>query len=208
MKGKLILLMTVAVVVILPAVASAHSSGYGYNYYGYYSDCWNHFWHKTVNPQIDVEPGPNYVSAESVGSIHWNKGSTWSGYNTYCPSGGQSAGEIDLEGIANMTTTMINVIDINVTNPGSKCMSTITLEVGVIGDFPHGTSYVISKEKTDFDSASQNWTAFSHTDYNSVTFHFSLNPGITKTFYIGFYLPPSGDYPSSNGNLWYQLTTG
>lgn len=205
MKAKLVLLITVVVAAMLPAVAAAHTMSYSYNHYNNY---WGGFWTKTVNPSVEVQPGPNYALAEKVGSIHWNEFKKWSYYNKYCPTGSSSGGKIDLQGIYDMTTTMLNVIDINVTNPGYKTMHYVTLKIGVIGDFPHGTGYVISKNPLDINNSTQHWMPFSHTAYNSVTFHFSLNPGQTKTFYIGFYLPPSSDYSVSSGNLWYQVIKG
>lgn len=207
MKAKLTIMLVVLVAAMLPAVAAAHTIGYGYGY-GYSNNHYTHyFWEKNPKPSVAIQKGPNFNSAKSVGAIDWKSGAKWHYSYKPCPKDGYNAGGIDLEGIVNQSTTMMNVLDINVTNTGYKTIQKVILTVGVIGDFPKGSEYVVSDKILSFNDTSLNWMPFGSGSFKSITFMFHLNPGETSTFYVGFYLPPSAGYSNSMGNLWYSVNT-
>ncbi len=182
MNRRVTLLLIAAVTAILPAVAVADVMITG-----------NVLVNGTQNaPVFVIQPGPNYPSAFEIGAIAWN------------PNAGVSQTEgsvapmatFDLEGIANQTTALANVLDLNVTiNAGV----TGTLYVNFTGDFPAGALvWITSTQTTVNDVMSQ----VGGQSINSATFTYT-GPfqGGTTTYYISFYLPASLSYAGSSGTI-------
>lgn len=202
MKRMLSVLAVVLVFSIVPAASVAHT----FNGWGDYSSyC---FWEKAPSVKVVVQPGPNYVSAEHSGAIKWLSGKQWGSNYKSCYSGCTNAGSVDLEGISDMNTTMVNVIDVNVTNTGYKTIKAVSLQVGVAGDFPNGSLYLSTDHMTGLSSQNITWKAFTSGAYTYYTFSFGLSSHATKVLYLSFHLPASNQYNESNGNIWYKVTTG
>ncbi len=184
MNRKVTLLLIAAVTAILPAVAVADVMITG-----------NVVINGTQNaPVFVIQPGPNYVAANAVGSIIWNPQVE----SVVQQTDGQIVpmASFDLEGIANQTTALANVLDLNVTiNAGV----TGTLYVNFTGDFPAGALvWITNTTMTVNDVMSQTGGQ----DINSALFVYSAPfPGGTTTYYISFYLPPSTAYEGASGNI-------
>lgn len=189
--------MSILVASMLPAVAAAHTMGYDHSF--------SNFWNKTAKPSVDIQPGPNYISAYNVGSIVWKEGGKSSYSSGYCPGGATSAGQIDLEGISNMTTTMLNVIEINLTNTGYNAIKPVSITVGIMGNFPNGSKFLVSGQLISLSDIHKNWKSFTAGSYNSFTFQFQLDHGKKSTTYLSFILPPSSQYAHSIGDIWYKV---
>ncbi len=194
----LALVLVTFIVLMLPAAASANFYGYNYSYnYNSYDD--------KSYVSASLQQGPNYQIAHKLGSITFQKSykdSWW--YEYFCGSGSQSTEKVDLEGISNLSTSMLNVLDINVTSQSYKQMSSVQLSIGLTGDFPNGSKYIVTEVKLPTQSDVSSWLPFSSSQSTSLNFTFSLSPGQTATFYLSFYLPPSSNYVGSSAMLWYQ----
>ncbi len=183
MNRRVTLLLIAAVTAILPAVAVADVMITG-----------NVLINGTQNaPVFVIQPGPNYPAANSIGAIVWNPTNVVSE---------QVVGQVtpmatfDLEGIANQTTALANVLDLNVTiNEGVVG----TLYVNFTGDFPAGgLVWITSTLMTVQDVMSQ----VGGQSINSASFSYSGPfPGGTTTYYISFYLPASTAYAVSTGTI-------
>ncbi len=181
MNRKVTLLLIAAITAILPAVAVADVMITG-----------NVVINGTQNaPVFVIQPGPNYPAAHSVGAIAWNT----SGMD-------QSEGQLvpmasfDLEGIANQTTALANVLDLNVTiNEGVVG----TLYVNFTGDFPVGALVWISETQLSIGQVMSQ--AGGHNLSNASFVYNGPFSGGTTTYYISFYLPPSTDYLGAQGSI-------
>ena len=184
MNRKMTLLLRAAVTAILPAVAVADVMITGNV--------------AIVGPQntpiFELQPGPNYPAATAIGAIYWNPmlpASVEQPVNGPLPMA-----TFDLEGIANQTTALANVLDLNVTiNEGVAG----TLYVNFTGDFPVAALVWISASSM---TVQQVMSGVGGQSINSATFTFSGPfPGGTTTYYISFLLPASASYAGSTGTI-------
>lgn len=173
--------MIAAVATILPAVAVADVMITGnVNIIG------------TQNqPVFVLQPGPNYLAANAAGSIIWNPQVVSAPELAPAPMA-----SFDLEGIANQTTALANVLDLNVTiGAGVNGV----LYVNFTGDFPAGAMVWITSSLANVNDVMNQ--AGSPQALNSASFMFS-GPfsGGTTTYYISFYMPP-GSYNGDTGSI-------
>ncbi len=197
---KLALVLVIMLVLMLPAASSAHSPGWGG------SGSWGSFWTKT-SVSVEVQAGPNYYTAKHLGAIQIERDSSSyysKFYSFFCGSGGKKIEKVDLEGMQNYTTVLYNVLDINVTYEKSMSYKGISFDIGMIGDFPNGSRYMVSTSQLDSSSNISYWHSFSSTDPTSLSFSINTCQSGVQTYYISFYLPPSDSYVGSNAELWYQ----
>ncbi len=169
MNRKVTLLLIAAVAAILPAVAVADVMITGQiSLVG------------TENtPVWELQKGSNFVKAYNVGAVNFSIDQ-----RTYIPT-------IDLQGIANQTTTMINVIDLNITK---DVAGTLWLNL-TSSNLPVGTMMYISDTELSFGSlpAGQLIDSTVSTPSNLAT----LNVNFGDVYYIGFYLPANTGWGSS-----------
>lgn len=144
-------------------------------------------------PIFYLQPGPNYPAAHAIGAIDWNP-MLESVVNQ--ENGPLPMATFDLEGIANQTTALANVLDLNITISAGV---TGTLYVNFTGDFPAGTLVWITNSTV---TVGQVMSGVGGQGINSASFVFS-GPfsGGTTTYYISFYLPPSLSYSSASGTI-------
>ncbi len=183
MNRKMTLLLLTAVTAILPAVAVADVMITG-----------NVAIVGTQNtPIFYLQPGPNYPSAYAIGAIAWNP-------EVVAPSVVNNQplpmASFDLEGIANQTTALANVLDLNITIAAGV---TGTLYVNFTGDFPTGTLVWITNTTASIGAV---MSGVGGQSINSASFTFS-GPfvGGTTTYYISFLLPASTGYAGSTGTI-------
>ena len=182
MNRKVTLLLIAAVTAILPAVAVADVMITG-----------NVLVSGTQNtPVFVIQPGPNYATANMIGAIGW----TPSNGATVGTDGVASMGTVDLEGIANETTALANVLDLNVTISSGV---TGTLYVNFTGDFPGVGLVWISTSQMSVQSV---MSQVGGQPLNGTSFSFSGTfSGGTTTYYISFYLPASNAYVGTSGTI-------
>jgi len=160
---------------------------------------------------FEFQPGPNYAAANATNSIGWMPDVL-----------GGEMGTLDLQGSYYVQTSMINVIDLNITISNALAPSSFMgLYLNVSSsNFPVGTEMVISTSTITF--AVLIGTAITHyvgtpisVDGSSlatvVAVDLSENPHLlitnfspAQTFYIGFVLPP-GYYAGSSALLTGQF---
>lgn len=184
MNRRMTLLLVAAVTAILPAVAVADVMITG-----------NVAIVGTQNtPIFYLQPGPNYPAANAVGSIYWNP--IVEATYTASQEGPLPMATFDLEGIANQTTALANVLDLNITiNAGV----TGTLYLNFTGNFPAAAMVWITSSQVTVNDV---MSLAGGQPLNSAAFVFN-GPfsGGTTTYYISFYLPPSVNYASATGTI-------
>lgn len=184
MNRRITLLLVAAVTTILPAVAVADVMITG-----------NVSIVGTQNtPIFYLQPGPNYPSAHAIGAIDWSPVMEAT-YNSE-QVGPLPMATFDLEGIANQTTALANVLDLNITiNQGV----TGILYLNFTGNFPAGALVWITSSQVTVNDV---MSGVGGQPLNSASFTFSgpFNGG-TTTYYISFYLPPSASYAGSTGTI-------
>jgi len=124
-----------------------------------------------------IAEGPNYAAAHSAGVITWTS-------STSSTSASSTMGTLDLEGVANQTVEMVNVLYFNYT-----------------GSAP-GTFYfnITGNNMPTFSvSASTSAVSLSSATWNSITGSndFTLSVSGPVSYFIGFELPP-GEYSSTS----------
>lgn len=121
------------------------------------------------SPVFHLEAGSNYLNANAAGAITW----------TY--SSAESMGTIDLEGISNQTTALVNVLDLNL----SANAAPGTLTISVTSSFVAGTLMLVTTSSQSLASMP------SGVDISggSAVQVFSGPVSGGQTLYIGFYLP-------------------
>lgn len=202
MNRKLALLMIAAVTAILPAVAVADVMVTG-------QLTLESFHHHTA---FTLQPGPNYPAANTTNSLGW------------IPSNDSTMGTIDLEGSLYVQTSMINVLDLNlsVSNVGAPA-TFMGLYLNVSSStFPSGTVLVISTSQISFSTLSST-PVTSYTGGSPpiavnaaslstvVAVDLSQNPHLlltgfspAQTLYISFELGP-GEYAGSSALITGQF---
>lgn len=141
-------------------------------------------------PVFVIQPGPNYGAANAAGAIVWNAQAPAP------PEGPAPMASFDLEGIANQTTGLANVLDLNVTI-GSGVNG--ILYVNFTGDFPAGAMVWVTAAPASIGDVMNQLG--SPQPLNSASFSFTGPfPGGTTTYYISFYLPP-GTYAGDTGSI-------
>ena len=172
MNRKIMILMVAVVATVLPAVAVADVmitgsvSVLGTN----------------VQDSFYLTEGPNYAVANQTGVFGFIQ----------APNGVASMGTIDLEGMSNLSVSMINVLEFHydLNAPGVVYLNVTST------DFP-STSYVAysSSLMTSELPSSMPSNAFALSTSGDHALSFSSAPG-SGTYYLGFYLPAgmySGD---------------
>lgn len=186
MNRKATLLIVAAVAAILPAVAVADVMITGQvTMVG------------TQNtPVFILQPGPNYLKAYDIGSINLSTGTGGQvGVQCVQPPAPDTVPvtSIDLQGIANQTTYLINVVDLNITK------GTGTLWVNVTAsDLPTGTSMYITSENDTQMTFSELMANAVAIDTTGTVWSQSVTAG--DVYYIGFILPP-GMYEGTGATL-------
>lgn len=167
------MLLIAAVVTILPAIAVADVLITG-----------SATLEGTTNgPVFILQPGSNYLSAHNAGSITWTPDSS-----------GPAMGVVDLEGITNQSTSMMNVLDINLT--GSAATGTLTLTVSQ-SNLPAGAIMYISDEAfSTYFTSSGSVQQIDLSGGGSVSFTVSAS----TTLYFAFFLP-AGTYVGTSATL-------
>ncbi len=181
MNRKVTLLLITAVTAILPAVAVADVMITG-----------NVSIVGTQNtPVFYLQPGPNYPAAHSVGAIDWNP----MVIATAQENGPLPMATFDLEGIANQTTALANVLDLNITIAAGV---NGVLYVNFTGDFPAGALVWITPSPVTLADV---MSGVGGQPINSATFQYN-GPfsGGTTTYYISFLLP-NGSYAGDTGTI-------
>ena len=172
MNRKIMILMVAVVATVLPAVAVADVMITGsVSVLG------------TQAPDsFYLSEGPNYAVANETGVFGFIP----------APTGEASLGTIDIEGMSNLSVSMINVLVLHY-NLGAPGIIYINVSST---NFP-STSYVAyssSLMTTELTSTMPS-NAFALSTSGDHTISFSSAPG-SGTYYLGFYLPPgmySGD---------------
>lgn len=141
------------------------------------------------NPVFVVQAGPNYPAASAAGAISWTPASQ-------LESSGTSMGQVDLEGIANQTTYLANVLDLNITLQHAVAG---TLYLNFTGTFPSGAMVWINETMVNIHHMNSSAFLASGQSINSASFEFTSFAAFS-TYYISFYLPP-GSYGSATGTL-------
>jgi hypothetical protein len=143
----------------------------------------------------------NYETAHDLGLLTWT------------PSSGGLMGSLELEGSANSSIAMANVLDLN-TSAESINGATVYLNL-TSTSFPAGTLYITSSPMTTSEVQSESFTSGqlvgSLSLSTSGSIHFTVeNPteSLHMVLYIGFELPP-GDYAGHAFTLYVQyIATG
>lgn len=174
MNKKMTMLLIAAVVTILPAVAVADVLITG-----------TATLEGTAHGGIfEIQAGSNYLNANAQGSIVWTG-----------DSNGPTMGTIDLQGIMNQTTMMINVLDLNIS---ASAPVTGTLNISVSSStLPVGAMMYISDSAFTgfFTSAGTIQTVNLATGGYAV---FTVGP--SSTLYFAFLLP-AGAYAETSAVL-------
>lgn len=182
MNRKATLLLIAAVATILPAVAVADVMITGQvSIVG------------TQNtPVFVIQPGPNYAKAHAAGAIDFI-GDTQLGVATVDHQA-SSIGIIDLQGISNQTTYLINVIDLNIT------AGTGTLYLNLTDtSLPVGTTICITDSLMTFSDL-MTYGVEIGSDVSVPINLATLSVTAGDTFYFGFYMPP-GTYAGTSATV-------
>ncbi len=196
MNRKLTILLIAAVATILPAVAVADVLVTG-----------NLTIQSGTNTNLFYfQQGPNYLKAHAAGAITWIE-----------PVSSTNQGTIDLEGIGNQSTYMVNVLDMNFSLSPTAIPPPFVLYLNFSNsNFPAGTVMVVSTSQlTITQLQSTPVTQYSGTSIvvngglssTVVAVDLSQNPslvvtnfGHSTTLYFGFELPP-GLYTGASADL-------
>lgn len=211
MNRKVTLLLLAAVTAILPAVAVADVMITGQvNIVG------------TQNtPAFYVCPGPNYLTADQLGSIELNPGTPYNPslmsnstveslmninlttanqtLSSFPPCPPNYMATVDLQGISTQTTVMGNVLSIAAYEPH---LVKATFSLYFTGNFPPGTTvYVTSNQLPVALYPFDGWNTYNGEPLNNGHFTFNLNHG-WNIYYVSFVLPPGyyqGDHATMTG---------
>ncbi len=147
------------------------------------------------SPVFEIQPGPNYPAAYAAGSIIWNPTPP---AVLQAVDGQAPMATFDLEGIANQTTALANVLDLNVTIGSEGSPVNGDLYVNFTGDFPTGTLVWISSSMVTVNDV---MSQVGGQNINSASFHYTGPFTGLTTYYISFYLPPSSGYDGASGTI-------
>lgn len=142
---------------------------------------------------IDVENGTNAYAGVATGAF------------SYMPAT-STLGSFDLEGSPNLTTYMVNVLEINITiapNHAVNGVLYVNFSTPVEGTpFPAGTVLVTSSPQSmgmatsQTPSGTNGWQSI-----NSGTFSFSGPFSGITTYYVCFALPANAGYAGATGSM-------
>lgn len=143
-------------------------------------------------PVFSIEQGPNYENAVEIGSIELTTGAL-----QYCDQGDHelttTVSTIDLQGISNEATSMINVLEL-VINKGTG-MFYLNLTESTL---PDGTLMYISPTMMTFNDLMTNGVDIGIGNAPVALAELTVTAG--DVFYLGFYLPP-GEYAGATATI-------
>ncbi len=148
-------------------------------------------------PVFILQPGPNYPAAHGAGAINFGTGPV--AQCTTPPDGGQTIvttemATVDIQGITNQTTYLINVVDLNIT----KGTGTLWLNL-TSSTLPVGTMILIQGTLMTFSDLTTNGIEIG-SDVTVPLNLATLSVTTGDTFYIGFYMPP-GTYAGTSATI-------
>jgi len=164
MNRKIMILMVAVVATVLPAVAVADVMITGsVTVSG-----------SNISPFYIAE-GPNYAAAHSAGVITWTP-------STSSTSASSTMGTLDLEGVANQTVEMVNVLYFNYTG---KVAGTFYFNI-TSNNMPSFYVYASSTLQTLSSITSSSWTQIT----TGSTGHSKFSVAGAFSDYVSFELPP------------------
>lgn len=199
-KRWVILILIIVVISLLPIALFLNTYDNG-------AYSLTHLYDKSPALSVSVNPGPSYATAASVGIMKWHSGKQVSVLNESSLGTQSDAGSLSLTGLPYASTTVMNVLELNITNTGSSAATNVSFRVGVVGNFPNGSTFVTSNSINPGSSNNVTWKAFTKGSYTYYTFNFNLGAHSTRNLFISFHLPPSNLYSKSDAYIWYQVST-
>lgn len=181
MNKKMTMVLVAAVVTILPAIAVADVLITG-------SATLEGTSHGGI---FELQAGENYLDAYNMGSIEWIGDAV-----------GPSMGVLDLQGIINQTTKMINVLDLNI-SASAPTTGTLTITVSS-STLPEGAvMYVSDAAFTGYFTSTGTVQSIDLASGGSISF----TVGPLETLYFAFWLP-AGEYAETSATLTGMYVAG
>lgn len=144
-------------------------------------------------PVFVIQPGPNYAKAHAAGAIDFIGEVPQVGIESAIQQA-SSIGIIDLQGISNQTTYLINVIDLNITSGTGTLYLNLTDST-----LPVGTMICIMDSMMTFSDLMTYGIEIGSDQVVPLNLA-TLSVTAGDTFYIGFYMPP-GMYDGTSATI-------